>query len=1139
MALNRQNAQSLLSRIASRCYAASDAYHQLDDRTHHLLGILFKICIAAYFIFCALFMTARFVVWPHIENYKNEIEQVASKAIGIPVSIGEIHAGWQGLSPKLILKQLAVHDKSGKSALTLPGVSATLSWWSIPVGSLRFKQLEIDSPDLNVRRDTKGNVYVAGLLFDSVSDEEGDGADWVLSQDEIVINNGKLRWNDEKRKAPELALDDVHIVLQNGRWQHKFLLKARPPATLSAPLEVRADFRHPFFSSNISDMRQWSGVLYADVHNTDLTAWKAYFDYPLEIRQGYGSVRSWLTMDHARVANFTADIALSDVVARLRGDLDPLDLREVSGRISAREDYDPDRESGTATLGAQGHAVTLKNLSLTTRNGIALPETSISEEYTPGRGSAPGKTSIRTEKLDLETVAKFVRFLPMTTEQRKMLADFAPRGELRDFSIQWQGNYPELVSYQASGEFIGLSLKAQAPRAARPASGKQAAQAAIPGIPGFENLTGRVEANQLGGDFSLNSNDLVLHFPGYYRPSAMPFESLKMQASWSFDTRKQQFQFKVGQAEFVQEGIAGSISGKLVRSTRTDDKSSGSIDMQGNLSGFDVRRVGRYLPLQTESGLRTWLTGALEEGYAKEVQFKVKGDLADFPFAETLDGKCKGEFIVNTRLENAKLNYTPGEYGKDGKSPMWPQAEKIQGKLTVNGARMEIWADSAETGNVTLSNVSAIIPDMLTDDKRLEIVGHADGALQDFVRYANASPVADWIGNFTEDSQASGNASLLLKFSLPLARKRDATVQGFLSFDGNDVQLLKGLPVLSGTKGKLEFNENGFSLHDIGVGFLGGAAKISGGTQKSGKFQVKATGNLPVDGVRKFYPGLSDRISGKTTYTLVINEKGHQPDIAVESNLRGIVLNFPAPLKKSASDAMPLAVKLSGLPIKAASGWRDEIRLNLGTALAARYQREKSAEKNAAWKVMRGGIGVNLPAPEPSEGVMMKVTMNAIDVDAWQEVLGGIVGKKRGKAQEASGELGIAAYLDPKTISAKTSKLTVGGLEFDQVDLLAEQGKGSWQIGIKSDQATGVINWIYAAGKQKQDRIAARLTALNISQSATSESGAFLEISTKPSQMPDLDIAADNFVMRGKKLGHLELAASNVHAASGREWNIG
>ena len=59
----------------------------------------------------------------------------------------------------------------------------------------------------------------------------------------------------------------------------------------------------------------------------------------------------------------------------------------------------------------------------------------------------------------------------------------------------------------------------------------------------------------------------------------------------------------------------------------------------------------------------------------------------------------------------------------------------------------------------------------------------------------------------------------------------------------------------------------------------------------------------------------------------------------------------------------------------------DDIRIALGSGIAARYQRQKQGKE--AWRLVRGGIGVNVPAPEPDSGMMLHVNMKTLDVDSW------------------------------------------------------------------------------------------------------------------------------------------------------------
>ncbi|MGB4347744.1 MAG: hypothetical protein WBJ21_15270, partial [Burkholderiaceae bacterium] len=55
--------------------------------THHALSwILVALCIA-YFIFCGLLLSLRYVVLPNIDRYKPQVEQLASHFLARPVSI--------------------------------------------------------------------------------------------------------------------------------------------------------------------------------------------------------------------------------------------------------------------------------------------------------------------------------------------------------------------------------------------------------------------------------------------------------------------------------------------------------------------------------------------------------------------------------------------------------------------------------------------------------------------------------------------------------------------------------------------------------------------------------------------------------------------------------------------------------------------------------------------------------------------------------------------------------------------------------------------------------------------------------------------------------------------------------------------
>jgi uncharacterized protein YhdP len=311
-------------------------YDKANRITHHALSWVLLTLVVVYFVFCAAFLSLRYVILPNIDEYKSQVEQLASHFVNRSVRMAGIQASWHGLNPRLKLENVVIHNDDGESALVLPEVNATISWWSV-LGQLRLQALELSRPNLEIERDSEGHIFVGGLRIDPNKPDDGRGLDWLLVQHEIVVRQGELRWRDQMRSAPDLMLSDISFVLQN-RWRtHRAALKATPPESLAAPIDLRVEFTHPPFSKTRADYAQWIGEFYIHWQKTHLEAWKPYIDMPYQLTGGDGSVRAWINFDRGTVANVTADLSLANLSVQLDQSLEPLKLIDVSGRISAGE----------------------------------------------------------------------------------------------------------------------------------------------------------------------------------------------------------------------------------------------------------------------------------------------------------------------------------------------------------------------------------------------------------------------------------------------------------------------------------------------------------------------------------------------------------------------------------------------------------------------------------------------------------------------------------------------------------------------------------------------------------------------------------------------------------------------------------
>jgi uncharacterized protein (TIGR02099 family) len=1133
--------------LAQRWHRARAAYRMANTASHHLLGFVVKLALLIYFLFAFVFLFLRYAILPNIDYYKADIEKQASRALGNQVSISRLYASWHGLRPNLFLGDVVLRERQGRQVLHLPSVSATLSWWSVLALSPRFDALEIIRPDLDVRRDARGLVSVAGIVLDTKGGD-GKGADWVFNQRQVLVREGRVRWTDELRGAPALELANLNIVLLNSWTHHRFAIRATPPASLSGPVDLRANFTHPRFADRISDVRQWKGELYADLQGTDLAGWKAYLDYPFQVASGKGSLRAWMSLDHAKLAGFTADLALVDVHARLGKTLPPLALARVAGRLSASETFAEGTNDGKPAFGTHGHTVMLSDFSLLTQDGLALEPTTIEETYVPASGAAPDKFRISAHQLDLEVLAKLAAQLPLGPQQRQLLTDFAPRGSLSDFSASWQGRYPAISAYRVKGRLTGLAVRAQPARLAQPKTATSVALAAVPAIPGAENVSGTIDATEKGGSITLDAQRMVLFLPAWFAEPSMPFDQLRMQARWSF-VADNELLLNLDAFSFVQGGLSGTLSGRhQMPLTAKPGKPAGMVDLSGSVTGFDVKQLGRFLPLQTPPHLQEWLLGAIEEGTLRDATLRLRGDLAQFPFRDP----AQGEFNITGKIDNGRLNYTPGHLGASGQGPLWPQAEQINGTLVFDRARMEIRGDSARTGGVALTNVTAAVADLYGPDRILEIDGSANGALQEFVKYVEASPVTGWIGHFTEPVRATGNAKLALKLTLPLQRMKDAKVQGTLQLMNNDVTLFPELPPLQAAIGKVEFYERGFSLAGVGASFLGGPLAVTGGTTARDGIVVRMAGAVAADGVRKHFPAamapITSRLNGSTRFNGAVTVRDGLAQVTVDSNLAGLGLDFPAPLNKAPADALPLHFTLTGHASPAGTGApagpdtsvaRDEIKIALGSAISARYLRQRQGR--GVWKVLSGGVGVNVPAPEPDAGMMINVNMKSLNVDQWVDIgkrISDATGAAAAPATDGA-SVSLAQYVVPDVMAARATELMIAERKLDNVVVgVSHQGQ-TWQASIEARQIGGHVAWDEGAPGQVLGKITARLASLIIPESAAADVKDLLEGGKSPAaSIPALDIVAERFELFNKQLGRLELLANNATAPAGREWRI-
>ncbi|MBK9161892.1 MAG: hypothetical protein IPM27_10095 [Nitrosomonadales bacterium] len=1074
-------------------------WHSLNWLTRLVIVVSATIAVL---IACAI-IVLRYWVLPDIGQHHDRITESMAIALGNPVGIGRIEADWQGFHPRLRFSKVTILDERGQPALELPRIDGSVSWMSLLTAELRLASLEISRPELLIRRDAQGRIFIGGIALNKQGGDS-DLANWLLHQSHMAVSDGLIVWVDELREAPPLVLHKVGLRFENFFGHHRFALRALPPAALSTPLDVRGDFHGDSFD----DLGEWRGSLFTQLDYTDVTAWRPWLDLPDEFSSGRGALRGWLSLEGGKVTQLTADMDLHDVVTRLSADVQEMTVDNLHGR-AAWQDV------------PGGLEVSTRHLAMRLKNGLALQPTDFYfRSVSPGEGRAAGGT-LRANRLQLETLSSLAAFVPLEAGLRARLDAYAPRGEVDNLDVQWQGSLEKMDGFRIKGQFENLAMRQ------------------YDGMPGFSGLSLDVDGNDQGGSMNIRAHGLQVDAPGAL-VEPLFFSALSGQAGW--ERRRGEWSVTVNNVAIANDDLAGNLYG----SYRTQGASRGLIDLTISLTRGDVRQAYRYTPLVAlDKEDNDWLKGAIQSGQTGDFRVRIKGNLDDFP----LDGTEKALLEIGGHAQGVTL-----EFDKD-----WPVIENISGEFWIRGNKLEVKAGSATTLGANLRNVSAVMPDLASEDVPLEIRGEATGASDVFLQYIQRSPVRGYIDSFTDGMHAVGDGHLDLFVRFPLlgggtdtaaqegALAADAAqstaeqgaslqkvpdrtplqVSGTYRVQDNDIDLGKGIPWLRDTRGELSFTESGMQAKGVSAKILGGDASIDMQTAEGGVVHAVVKGRSDLDKLRATDPHpLLQYLRGGAAWDADIAVVKSSAQLTVNSTLEGIGSSLPQPFAKRANEAMPLHVE----KVNVAEG-QDVIRAQLGKLLSVRLARR---DENGAMAVKRGVIDFGGAGKwTDRDGVWLIGNLPVLSIQGWEGLAGD--GESVSPLPIAGAKLSVRKLVG--------YGMTVNGLHIDA----AERGDGL-AAQLSSNVLNGEVAWLphgYEAGGKFSvhldnmqwpgDEPSLRSApSARSSKAAQQPARTVQDGTTNPASLPALEVAIENLQIKGKQIGRFEL----VGHPEGQSWRM-
>ncbi|MFA5662454.1 YhdP family protein [Castellaniella sp.] len=558
---------------------------------------------------------------------------------------------------------------------------------------------------------------------------------------------------------------------------------------------------------------------------------------------------------------------------------------------------------------------------------------------------------------------------------------------------------------------------------------------------------------------------------------------------------------------------------------------AGQAELGGRVERAELAALHRYLPLEVDEDARAWLAEGLRQGELREADWRLRGDIAEFPFGDRPDA---GDFHLAGQLVNATVDLVPDATAAE----RWPLLEQIRGRAELHRTDLRLQGERAvmqpAPGDewIHLNDIDARIPD-LENDTTLEVSGQARASGQTWMSFMRHSPVGDMLQGLFSEARATGQWQVPLSLTVPLLHSIDTQVHGQVQFSGpSSVRFLPEVPQIDAIAGRLDFDENGVTMPaPLKARFLGGELNVTGALGPAQAPGLKLHGTMAASALRTLadVPGMQ-RISGSLAWKALLRRTGHGYHLGLESELQDMKLDFPAPLAKPLGEAMPLQIDWSD----AANG-RESLDVRLGSALDMRLTHRPDAPRKPYFE--QAAIGLGRAAAEPVAGLTLDVAYPLVDLDAWDRIANEF-------SAPGAPHAGPGLWPDLVAFSVRADQLRLLGTRLDQATLRAVRAQGGqWSVNLRSDQTRGTIKWQAHEG-QVQGRVNAHFDRLSLGDDPGDTGSLLPTPSADIAQdldddvfIPAITLQVEDFRLYGHALGPLALEGEQDRA--GKIWTLG
>lgn len=917
----------------------------------------------------------------YVERYSDDLITQANKIAKLDFTTDTLTAQWSGLSPVFNIEnlQLALPEKPDEVIITVDSLQLSIN----PVTTLLRNQLQLNSLIIEGAKLTAVETELGRWKIKGIPDRGAETSidslfDIVLGAQSISVTGSTVDLIFVNESTAVLTGQELSLLSDGDFRRVRALAQFNEPSNaLEFLMETQGDPR---------DRKNFNAKAYIKFDDLDLTP-------HLPVTRSFGIQLEQAVLDGELWGNFTSDkqtlqgylaTPFLDIAGLSGNDLPPLknflfDIRAESALNGDWQVWVPE------VIGSwYEQDFSFENLQLVT---------------------VDDHINLKLPVLDVQQkLAKFLSMNLLPEKDRQILEELNPKGQLKNINVRFFPERPE-DPVIVSGNLDNVSIDSWR------------------SSPIAKNVSGYFEASGAAGKVDLASTDLSIEFPGVYS-MPMTFASAKGSVGWEINTERKRVYVNSGLLELKDD--AGDANGllKLDLPLEAEADLPPTMDLVIGLVAAGVADKNKYIPdLILDEGLRGWLDRSIKAGQVVDSGYIYRGSLRKEQSLE--------------RTSQLHLNIRDGVLDYD---PQWPLVSKVQARLFIDDADLDVIAKSATLYGMSASNVAVAVREK-NDKPWLSIDGVAAGEADDVLRLLSETPIRKNVGDVFDDWRGTGSVSAKLKLGIPLQGDfNQTTVDVKASLSNNTLVLLDNSLSVTAITGALNFStQSGLNGKAIKAKLFDRSAIVDISTDDNNKITVSGTGKVSIDSIQEWTNVKALMFAdGVTDYQLRLDVGGAVNQLKVTSTLEGVKFDLPKPLAKDPSDTKPfsLTIPLNDTPL---------FDLAIENFATGKLQFDEGGFTGA-----RFALGGEVDGEVQAGRVLLGGSVSRADVNEWQSIIETYIAE-----EETAGTATDNSVIDFAIQDLFILEGDAFGVELDEVSLSAEEQALGWQFVVNGELLSG------------------------------------------------------------------------------------